>query len=220
MTVPAVQSVNGLCNGLGSLRPTRIPLLNARHRAARFAWAREHRDWSVEDWKQVAWSDESRFRLLNADGSLRIWLQDHEAMNTACQVGTIQEHDDSIMVWDVSSWHCLGSLGRVPTSLDAIWNVEFLGDHFHPFMLLCYAHGMEFSSKTTVPLTSHWLIGMLEEGMKGHHIASTNLTESWTALANISKSFPWNVPRNLLILLCLVVWQPLSRPEETQLVTR
>ncbi|GFV42133.1 HTH_Tnp_Tc3_2 domain-containing protein [Trichonephila clavipes] len=53
-------------------RPTREPLFNAHHRVARFAWVREHRDWSVEDWKRVTWSAESRFRLLNADGRLRI----------------------------------------------------------------------------------------------------------------------------------------------------
>ncbi|GFU69450.1 hypothetical protein TNCV_2282191 [Trichonephila clavipes] len=44
-----------------SRQPTRVPLLNARHRAARLAWAREHRDWNLENWKRVAWSDESRF---------------------------------------------------------------------------------------------------------------------------------------------------------------
>ncbi|GFY19602.1 HTH_Tnp_Tc3_2 domain-containing protein [Trichonephila clavipes] len=37
--------------GYGSRRPKRIPLLNALHRAARLSWAREDRDWSVEDWK-------------------------------------------------------------------------------------------------------------------------------------------------------------------------
>ncbi|GFW50485.1 HTH_Tnp_Tc3_2 domain-containing protein [Trichonephila clavipes] len=57
--------------GFGSHRPTRVPLLNAQHQAAHLAWARELRDWSVEDWKRVAWSDESRFRL-SAGGSLRI----------------------------------------------------------------------------------------------------------------------------------------------------
>ncbi|GFY13578.1 transposable element Tcb2 transposase [Trichonephila clavipes] len=47
-----------------------------------------------EDWKRVAWSDESRFRLLNADGRLRIWCQAHEARDPACQVGTVQGHGD------------------------------------------------------------------------------------------------------------------------------
>ncbi|GFS80838.1 transposable element Tc1 transposase [Trichonephila clavipes] len=44
----------------GSHRPTRVPLLNASHRTSRLAWAREHRDCSVEDWKRVAWSDDLR----------------------------------------------------------------------------------------------------------------------------------------------------------------
>ncbi|GFS88501.1 transposable element Tcb2 transposase [Trichonephila clavipes] len=48
--------------GSGIRRPARLALLNARHRAARLAWAREHRDWRVEDWKRVAWSNESRFK--------------------------------------------------------------------------------------------------------------------------------------------------------------
>ncbi|GFY15346.1 transposable element Tcb2 transposase [Trichonephila clavipes] len=64
-------------------------------RAQRFA--------SVEDWKQVAGSDESRFRLLNTDGRLRIWRQAHEAMEPTCQVGTAQGHGSSIMVWGAFS---------------------------------------------------------------------------------------------------------------------
>ncbi|GFX31976.1 HTH_Tnp_Tc3_2 domain-containing protein [Trichonephila clavipes] len=50
------QPVNGLCNqrflhsmSFWSHQPTRVPLLNACHLAARLAWTREHRDWSVED---------------------------------------------------------------------------------------------------------------------------------------------------------------------------
>ncbi|GFY26318.1 transposable element Tc1 transposase [Trichonephila clavipes] len=114
------------------------------------------------DWKRVAWSDESRFRLLNADGRLRIWRQAHEAMDTACQVGTVQGHGGSIMVRGVFSWHCLGSLVRVPTYLNEIRYVELLGDHLHPFMLFCYPHGVE-----------------------GHHTAPTNINGLETALANI-----------------------------------
>ncbi|GFT02914.1 HTH_Tnp_Tc3_2 domain-containing protein [Trichonephila clavipes] len=84
--------------GFGSRRPTRVPLLSARHRDTRLGWAREHRGWSVEDWERVAWSDESRFRLLYADGRLRIWRQAHGAKDPACQVGTVQRHGCSVMV--------------------------------------------------------------------------------------------------------------------------
>ncbi|GFU23426.1 transposable element Tc1 transposase [Trichonephila clavipes] len=125
----------------GSHQPTRISLLNARDWAARLVWAREHRDWNVEDWKRVAWSVESRFRLLNAYRSLRTWHQAHEARDLACQVGTVQEDGGSIMFWGIFSWHCLKSLVRVPNFLNAIWYVDLLVDHLHPFMLFCNPRG-------------------------------------------------------------------------------
>ncbi|GFX72374.1 hypothetical protein TNCV_1253281 [Trichonephila clavipes] len=68
MTMPVVQSVNGLTEqrllhrmDFASRRPTRVPMLNAHHQAARLAWAREHRNWRIENWKRVARSAETRF---------------------------------------------------------------------------------------------------------------------------------------------------------------
>ncbi|GFW78234.1 hypothetical protein TNCV_137031 [Trichonephila clavipes] len=51
------KTVNGLCNarfieGISSPRPTKVSLPNARHLTVRLDWAREHRDYSVEDWKR------------------------------------------------------------------------------------------------------------------------------------------------------------------------
>ncbi|GBN42102.1 hypothetical protein AVEN_209180-1 [Araneus ventricosus] len=36
---------------LCSRRPTRMPLLTKRHRQLRLQWAREHRDWTMDEWK-------------------------------------------------------------------------------------------------------------------------------------------------------------------------
>ncbi|GFW15063.1 transposable element Tcb2 transposase [Trichonephila clavipes] len=55
-----------------SRRPTRVRLPNARHRASRLAWARQYTYWSVEDRKRLAWCDESKFRLLDAEGRVRV----------------------------------------------------------------------------------------------------------------------------------------------------
>ncbi|GBN57117.1 hypothetical protein AVEN_10226-1 [Araneus ventricosus] len=45
--------------GLCSRRPDNLPLLSQRHRQLRLQWAWQHRDWAMDEWKRVAWSDES-----------------------------------------------------------------------------------------------------------------------------------------------------------------
>ncbi|GBM03518.1 Sialin [Araneus ventricosus] len=45
--------------GLCSRRPTCVPLLTKLHRQLRLQWAREHRDWTMDEWKKFVWSDES-----------------------------------------------------------------------------------------------------------------------------------------------------------------
>ncbi len=45
---------------------------------------------TIEDWKNVAWSDESRFLLRHSDGRVRIWRKEHESMDPSCLVSTVQ----------------------------------------------------------------------------------------------------------------------------------
>ncbi|GFW77698.1 transposable element Tcb2 transposase [Trichonephila clavipes] len=77
----------------------------------------------------------------NANEWLKIWHQAHEAMDPACQVGSVQGYGGSIAVQGAFSWHCLGSLVRLPTSLNAMRYLLLLGDHLHLLTLLCYPHG-------------------------------------------------------------------------------
>ncbi|GBO39699.1 hypothetical protein AVEN_123229-1 [Araneus ventricosus] len=69
--------------GSQSRRPTRVPLLTA--------WVRQHYHWTVDDWKDATWSDESRFQLYRTDARVRDnatpqawrvatkWLQEHSS---------------------------------------------------------------------------------------------------------------------------------------------
>ncbi len=45
--------------GYSSRRPHRVPLLSAKNRKRRFQFAQAHQNWTIDDWKNVAWSDES-----------------------------------------------------------------------------------------------------------------------------------------------------------------
>ena len=46
--------------GMKSVVKKKRPLLTARHRRARLEFAERHLDWTVDDWKRVWWSDETK----------------------------------------------------------------------------------------------------------------------------------------------------------------
>ncbi|GBO38255.1 hypothetical protein AVEN_76960-1 [Araneus ventricosus] len=52
------------------------PLVH-EHKALLLSWARQHYHWTVDDWKHVAWSDESRFQLYQTDARVRVWRRHH-----------------------------------------------------------------------------------------------------------------------------------------------
>ncbi len=64
--------------GYSSRRPHRVPLLSSKNRKRRLQFAQAHQNWTIEDWKNVVWSDESRFLLQHSDVRVRIWRKEHE----------------------------------------------------------------------------------------------------------------------------------------------
>ncbi|GFT87171.1 hypothetical protein TNCV_3474031 [Trichonephila clavipes] len=53
--------------GLYARRPVVSVPLTRQHRTARLQWCREHHNWTEQDWECVLFSDESRFRIVDAN---------------------------------------------------------------------------------------------------------------------------------------------------------
>lgn len=90
--------------GLRSYRPVvRIPL-TSQHKRRREDWCRERAHWTIEAWRNVLWTDESRFTLDFHDGRVRVHRLPNERFAPCC----IAEHDryggGSVMVW-AGIWH-------------------------------------------------------------------------------------------------------------------
>nr|CAH7740742.1 unnamed protein product [Callosobruchus chinensis] len=64
-----------LASGLRCRRPLGVPLLTARHRIARLQWARAHQDLLLPQWRNVLFSDESRFGLIPGTMIVAYYLQ-------------------------------------------------------------------------------------------------------------------------------------------------
>ncbi len=120
--------------GYSSRRRHRVPLLSATNRKQRLQFAQARQNWTIEDWKNVAWSEESWFLLRLLDGRVGIWHKEHKSMDPSCLVSTVQAGGGDIMVWGIFSWHTLGPLVPNVYRLNAIAFLGIVADHAHPFM--------------------------------------------------------------------------------------
>ena len=79
------------------------PLLSRRHRKERMDFAVSHKEWTLEDWKRVVWSDETKVNRLGSDGRKWVWKQVGEHLNDRLVEGTKKFGGGSIMVWGCMS---------------------------------------------------------------------------------------------------------------------
>lgn len=70
--------------GYNKTKPTRKPGLTKKMRAERLAWCQAHAHWTLEDFKNVIWSDETSVILLHRRGGYRIWRTKDEAFVRSC----------------------------------------------------------------------------------------------------------------------------------------
>ena len=56
-----------LLMGVHSHRQVRVPMLTPVHCRKRQQWAREHQNWTMEQWKNMTWYDEARLLLHHMD---------------------------------------------------------------------------------------------------------------------------------------------------------
>jgi Transposase len=57
--------------GMRAVVKKKRPFLSKKHKKARMDFATKHLHWTVEDWKQVVWSDETKINRLGSDGYIR-----------------------------------------------------------------------------------------------------------------------------------------------------
>ncbi|GFW12316.1 transposable element Tcb2 transposase [Trichonephila clavipes] len=99
-----------------------------------------------------------------ADGCIRVWRHPHESMDPTRQQRTVQVDGGSVMVWGVCSWHDMGILIRLDTTLIGDWYVSILSYHLHPFMSIVHSHALrEFQQDNATPHTSRTATKRLQE---------------------------------------------------------
>ena len=85
--------------GLKSCKAQKKPFINEKQRRARLRFAKDHKDWTVEDWSKVIFSDESNFQLCPTSGRLMVRRRLGEAYKPRCLTPTVKFGEGSVMIW-------------------------------------------------------------------------------------------------------------------------
>ncbi len=133
-----------------SRRPHRVPLLSDKNSTRRIQFTQTHQNWTIEDWKNVAWSDESWSLLQHSDVGSEFGIKNMKAwIILPCLNGSGW--------W----WWCngvgdilLAQLVPIEHRLNATAYLSIVADHVHPFMTTVYHLLMYFQQDNVTKLKS------------------------------------------------------------------
>lgn len=113
-------------------RPSKKPLISEKNRKARLEFAKEHKDWTIEQWSRVIWSDESKFNLFSSDGIRYVRRPINARNNVRYQVPTVKHGGGHVMVWGCFSRSGVGPLVNIEGIMDRFKYCEILQTHLLP----------------------------------------------------------------------------------------
>jgi hypothetical protein len=113
---------------LGAVVKRKRPLLTKRHRRLRMDFALAHKDWTVEDWKRVVWSVETKFNCLGSDRRKWVWKRTGEGLSDRLVEGTVKFRGGNLMLWGCMLWEGPGYATKIDGRMDADLYVSILED--------------------------------------------------------------------------------------------
>ncbi|KAK3558608.1 hypothetical protein QTP86_021665 [Hemibagrus guttatus] len=140
-----------LCMGPHSRRAVRAPMLTPVHHRKHQQWTSEHQNWTMEQWKNVAWSDESRFLLHHVDGRMCVPLLPGEHLAPGCIMGRRRAGGGSVLLRSMFRWETLGPAVHVDVTVTRSNYLNIVTDHVHPFMETLFPDGCGLFQQDNAP---------------------------------------------------------------------
>ena len=105
-------------HGLVAIEKPRKPLLTKRHQKLRLEWAKAHQYWTMDDWKRVVWSDETKINRFGSDGRSWAWKGAGEPLTRDHVRQVIKHGGGNLMVWSCISWEGVGYATEIEGRMD------------------------------------------------------------------------------------------------------
>lgn len=119
--------------GFSSYSPARKPALTDKHKQRRLKWCEKKVQWTMDQWKQVVWSDESRFVVVGNDGGTKVIRKKGERYLDEHILHTHKFGKGSIMVWGCFWFGGIGPLVTMTGTVNQEKYIDCLANHFLPW---------------------------------------------------------------------------------------
>lgn len=119
-------------NNLKGRKPAKKPFLNKKMKLARLQWAKKHENWDKNDWRNVIYSDESKFCLFGSDGMTYVRRRPGERLSDECIRPTVK-HPAGQMIWGAFSYYGLSKLVFINGTVNAKKYIDILEENLLPF---------------------------------------------------------------------------------------
>ena len=118
-------------DGLHGRAPVKKPLLTKNHIKKRLAFGLKHQSWTIDDWKNVLFTDETKINKMGSDGKTWTWKRPNEPLQ-AKHVKQTVKHDASVMAWGCFSSSGVGNITVVEGHMNAPMYIRILSSHMIP----------------------------------------------------------------------------------------
>ena len=105
-------------SGLGAIVKPKKPHLSSKNVKERLAWAKAHVDWTIDDWRRVVWSDETKIDRFGSDGRHYTWKRDSEQPQPRHVQQTVKHGGGNIKLWSCITVHGVGYIVKIDENLD------------------------------------------------------------------------------------------------------
>ena len=112
--------------GMKAVVKKKCPCLTQRHRRERLDFALSHKDWNVEDWKQVIWPDETKINHIGSDGKRWAWKKAGEGLSDRLVRGTVKFGGGSLMMWGCMTWEGVGMACKIDGKMNTDLYIQIL----------------------------------------------------------------------------------------------
>ena len=82
------------------------------------AFAQRYKEWTIEDWKRVWFSDETKINCLGSDGRRYVWKEKGEGLSDRLVEEIVKYGRENLMMWECMTWHGVGFACRIDGKMD------------------------------------------------------------------------------------------------------